>query len=88
MVEIYNLKKISLSRKEVFDSAVPAGNPGDHSLEGVLLFIENGEETEVPIDASFATISKPNTAIVSADKMNVVYRGVENPLTISIPGVP
>jgi gliding motility-associated protein GldM len=67
--------------------AVPAGNPGDHSLEGVLIFIENGEETRVPIDASFATISKPNTAIVSADKMNVVYRGVENPLTISIPGV-
>lgn len=33
-------------------------------------------------------IPKPNNAVISADKMNVVYRGVQNPMTISIPGVP
>ena len=32
-------------------------------------------------------ISKPNSAVISADKMNVVYRGVQNPITISIPGI-
>lgn len=30
----------------------------------------------------------PNAAVISADKMNVVYRGVANPMTISIPGIP
>ena len=30
---------------------------------------------------------KPNAATISADKMNVVYRGVKNPMTISFAGV-
>ena len=67
---------------------VSAGNPGDHKLEGRLLFVEDGEDTEVPVNLSFSTIAKPNTAVISADKMNVVYRGVDNPMTISIPGIP
>ncbi len=67
---------------------VSAGNPGDHTLEGKLVFIQDGEENEVPVNRSFATISKPNAAVIAAEKMNVVYRGVENPMIISIPGIP
>ncbi|WP_224485596.1 type IX secretion system protein PorM/GldM [Robertkochia aurantiaca] len=67
---------------------VSAGRPGDHTLEGKLIFKEEGEAIEVPVSQTFATISKPNGAVISADKMNVVYRGVSNPLTISIPGIP
>ncbi len=67
---------------------INAGSPGDHKVEGNLIFLENGKETEVPVSASFATISKPNAAVISADKMNVVYRGVDNPMTVSIPGIP
>ncbi|THD68812.1 gliding motility protein GldM [Robertkochia marina] len=67
---------------------VNAGRPGDHTLEGTLIFKEDGQEIEVPVSQTFATISKPNGAVISADKMNVVYRGVTNPLTISIPGIP
>jgi gliding motility-associated protein GldM len=33
-------------------------------------------------------VPKPNSATISADKMNVVYRGVNNPMTISFAGVP
>lgn len=66
---------------------VNAGNAGDHKIEGMLVFIQDGEETQVPVNASFATITKPNAAVISADKMNVVYRGLDNPMTISIPGV-
>ena len=33
-------------------------------------------------------IPKPNEAVISADKMNVVYKGLTNPMTISIPGIP
>lgn len=67
---------------------ISAGSPGDHTLEGNLIFKQDGEETEVPVNRSFSTISKPNAAVIAADKMNVVYRGVDNPMTISIPGIP
>lgn len=67
---------------------VTAGNVGDQKIEGRLIFMQDGEEVEVKVDQSFAVIPKPNQAIVSADKMNVVYRGVDNPITVSMPGVP
>lgn len=67
---------------------VSAGSPGDHKIEGILYYGEGGEETEVAVDRSFATISLPNSAVIAADKMNVVYRGVDNPMTVSIPGIP
>ncbi len=67
---------------------VGAGSPGDHKIEGFLYYGEGGEEIEVEVKTGFATISKPNSAVIAADKMNVVYRGVVNPMTISIPGIP
>src|SRR5690554_782269 len=67
---------------------VGAGSAGDHKIEGNLVFMQDGEPIPVPVSATFATISKPNDAVISADKMNVVYRGVSNPITISIPGIP
>ncbi|MBC9795906.1 gliding motility protein GldM [Sinomicrobium weinanense] len=67
---------------------VSSGSPGDHKLEGKLIFMQNEEPIEVPVSSTFATITKPNAAVISADKMNVVYRGVSNPITISIPGIP
>lgn len=67
---------------------VGAGSPGDHKITGFLYYGEGGEEVEVEVETGFATISKPNAAVISADKMNVVYRGVVNPMTISIPGIP
>lgn len=66
---------------------VATGNVGDHKIEGNLVFEQNGESIEVPVSSQFAVISKPNSAVISADKMNVLYRGVQNPLTISMPGV-
>jgi gliding motility-associated protein GldM len=67
---------------------VSAGSAGDHKIAGNLVFLQDGERTEVPVSSTFATITKPNAAVISADKMNVVYRGVSNPITISIPGIP
>jgi gliding motility-associated protein GldM len=67
---------------------IGAGAPGDHTVEGTLYFMQDGEEIAVPVKNAFATISKPNAALIAADKMNVVYRGVSNPMSISIPGIP
>ena len=67
---------------------VPAGSAGQHVIEGQLLFEQGGETVEVPVNQEFSVIPKPNSAVISADKMNVLYRGVQNPITISMPGVP
>ena len=67
---------------------VNTGNVGDHKIEGKLIYEQKGEEIPVDVSQSFTTIPRPNEAVISADKMNVVYRGVANPMTISMPGVP
>ncbi len=67
---------------------IGAGAAGDHEIAGSLFYMQDGVETEVPVKNTFSTISMPNAAVISADKMNVVYRGVANPMTISIPGIP
>ena len=67
---------------------IGAGAPGDHEVKGTLIFMQDGKEVPVEVNNAFATISKPNAAVIAADKMNVVYRGVANPMTISIPGIP
>lgn len=66
----------------------PAGNVGEQEVKGKFVFIQDGEPVEIEINSSYAVIPKPNSAVISADKMNVVYRGVPNPMTISIPGIP
>ena len=67
---------------------IAAGSPGDKEIKGELIFLNDGVESRIPVDQTFSVISKPNSAVISADKMNVVYRGVDNPMTISIPGIP
>lgn len=65
----------------------PSGNVGENTIKGKFIFMENGKPVEIPILSTYAVVSKPKGAVVSADKMNVVYRGLDNPLTISIPGI-
>ena len=64
------------------------GNVGEHTINGEFTFIENGKELPIPIVANYVVVPRPNSATISADKMNVVYRGVANPMTISFAGVP
>jgi gliding motility-associated protein GldM len=64
-----------------------AGNVGEQDITGTIYFMEKGEEVPVPFKSTYSVISKPNAPVVSADKMNVVYRGLENPISISLPGV-
>ena len=65
----------------------PAGNVGEQKITGQLQFKEGDSIVKIPVNSSYSVIPKPNSAVISADKMNVVYRGVPNPMTISIPGV-
>lgn len=65
----------------------PAGAVGEREISGEFQFMEGGEMITIPINSTYAVVPKPNSATISADKMNVVYRGVKNPMTISFAGV-
>ncbi len=89
--------KVIINGKEISGDALkdggavldfPAGNVGENEVTGKFVFKENGEDVEIPIKQNYAVVAKPSSAVISADKMNVVYRGVANPITISVPGVP
>ena len=85
-------RKLSESEVEVVEGKirlkVNTGNVGEHKIAGTLYYEQDGQETPVEVAQSFTSIPRPNEAVISADKMNVVYRGVVNPMTISMPGVP
>ena len=66
---------------------VGTGSVGDHKITGKLVYMQDGKEVEVLVDKKFTTINKPNNATIAADKMNVVYRGVSNPMTITFAGI-
>ena len=64
-----------------------AGSVGEHEINGSFNFDENGKVVSLPIKGNYVVVPKPNSATISADKMNVVYRGVVNPMTISFAGI-
>lgn len=80
-----DLKKDFVGGKVIYNFR--AGNVGDRPIVGEFIFKENGEDVKVPISSNYSVVAASNQAIVSADKMNVVYRGLENPITITIPGI-
>jgi gliding motility-associated protein GldM len=64
-----------------------AGAVGERTLKGQFTFVENGKTIPVPFEGNYVVVPRPNTANISADKMNVVYRGLPNPLTVSFAGI-
>ena len=66
---------------------MPAGNVGEKTIKGTISFTENGELVPVPFESKYSVIAEPSSAVVSADKMNVLYRGLDNPISVSLPGV-
>lgn len=68
--------------------SIGAGALGEHDIKGEFVFMEDGKPVPIPIEGNYVVVPKPNSANISADKMNVVYIGVDNPMTISFAGVP
>jgi gliding motility-associated protein GldM len=87
--------KVTLDGKDITDKVengqvmldMPAGSVGDKNFKGVITFMQDGKESPIPFESNFKVIAQPKNAVVSADKMNVVYRGLVNPISISLPGV-
>ena len=64
-----------------------SGNIGEHPIDGSFNFDDNGKVISLPIKDKYVVVARPKSATISADKMNVVYRGVVNPMTISFAGL-
>lgn len=66
---------------------VRASGVGEKKYAGVIKVKKPDNSFEsYPFESSYI-VAKPS-ASVAADKMNVIYIGVPNPLTVSVPGVP
>ena len=64
---------------------VPCDRAGDFSLDGYLETVDgNGEKIRRSFSQRYTVIDP--TATVSADLMNVLYAGYDNPVSISVPG--
>jgi gliding motility-associated protein GldM len=68
--------------------AMTAGGVGEQNISGQFTFVEDGKTIPLPFAGKYVVVPRPNSATISADKMNVVYRGVSNPMTISFAGIP
>lgn len=65
---------------------VRANSVGEIKWGGKIKLKQVGGEKEFDIPEQTFTVAPP-TAVISPTKMNVLYRGVENPLEIGVPGV-
>ena len=68
--------------------SLTAGGVGEQAINGEFTFTEDGKTIPLKFAGNYVVVPRPNSATISADKMNVVYRGVANPMTISFAGVP
>ncbi|WP_298902439.1 gliding motility protein GldM [uncultured Psychroserpens sp.] len=89
-----NGSEVTLTEEGAIDSLGNArlnfttGSVGENEVKGTFTFMEKGEELPIEFAGNYVVVPRPNSATISADKMNVVYRGVTNPMTISFAGVP
>lgn len=65
---------------------VPATAVGEKSYSGKIIIRQNGEEKEYEIPTQKYTVA-PSSVVISPTAMNVLYRGVDNPLEVGVPGV-
>lgn len=62
-----------------------AGAPGERKVHGVVYMMKDGVEEQYPFDESYF-VAAP-VAVIELSKMNVVYNGIDNPVSIGVPGV-
>lgn len=67
--------------------SMTAGGIGEKSITGTFSFMEDGKPVPLKFEGKYVVVPKPKSATISADKMNVVYRGLPNPMSISFAGI-
>src|SRR5690606_23011052 len=72
---------------QVEGSSVASGL-GEHKFTGKFTFMEDGEPIVVDIlNSNYMVVGRPSSATISADKMNVVYIGLDNPISVTVEGI-
>jgi gliding motility-associated protein GldM len=61
--------------------SLTAGGVGEQNINGQFTFLEDGKTIPLKFEGKYVVVPRPNSATISADKMNVVYRGVVNPMS-------
>ncbi len=90
---VVNGQNIDLKNDNVFKNGqvqinTRAGNVGEHKFSGQFTFLEDGNPIPVDIlDSNYVVVPRPKTATIAADRMNVVYMGLENPISASFAGI-
>lgn len=65
-----------------------ASGLGEHKFTGKFTFMEDGKAIPVDIvNSNYVVVSRPSSATISADKMNVVYIGLDNPISVTVEGI-
>ena len=65
------------------------GGVGEHSFGGyILTHNAAGESIRREFSQKYSVIPAPSGATVAADLMNVLYAGFQNPMSVSVPGMP
>ena len=72
--------------KGVASISIPASGQGTKKWNGEIRLVTNGETKIYPIEEQSYNVAPPS-AVISPTKMMMLYRGVSNPLDISVPGV-
>jgi gliding motility-associated protein GldM len=67
--------------------SLTAGGVGEQNINGQFSFLEDGKTIPLKFAGKYVVVPRPNSATIAADKMNVVYRGVVNPMSISFAGI-
>ncbi len=62
-----------------------AAGEGQRTVKGTVYMMKDGKEEAYPFDESYF-VAKP-VAVAELTKMNVVYAGIDNPISVSVPGV-
>ena len=84
MVGDYTTLPLDESGRGIF--RVRASRTGDIKWGGLIVMTApDGTDISYPFDASY-TVAVPN-AVISPTAMNVLYKGVDNPIDVSVPGV-
>ncbi|HTN05319.1 gliding motility protein GldM [Agriterribacter sp.] len=79
-----NGNPVTVGDNGVADIKMPAGGSGGHSLKIDVKYPDPSTGEEKTISKTFDyTVGQPSGVAVMADKMNVLYVGVDNPLTIT-----
>ena len=80
-------RKLEIKAGENAGTYTASGNAeGDFNWKGFINFKNpNGILTQYPFEATYQ-VAEP-TATISASRMNVLYLGIQNPISISVPGI-